>query len=171
MACGDKYTHLLAASGGRTVDEPYSLWCNEPDAQAWYAQASHVKDLEIRAWNALMDIENERQRWPLSRKIRASSDAYEGAFADLPEPSMWMAFGMADCADVVERSIHNIQQGACVLETINDAIASYGTNPIDPGAGGGGKKTEWWKWAVGIGGAAVGLGALSYGVGVLRGKR
>ncbi len=162
MACGDKYSHLLRASGGRTVDEPFSNWCNEVDAEAWYGQATHVHKLQVEAWNALMKIENEKGEWPHIDKLKPAAEAYDAAYKSLPEPSAWMAFGMAGCAEAVEEMIGNIRQGACVLEQLNDGISSYGVAPVDPGAAGGfgGTSAVWWV----VGGVAVlgAVGGLAY---------
>ncbi len=161
MACGDKYKHLLSASGGRTVDSPFEYWCNEPDAEAWYGQATHVHRLQVEAWNALMKLENERGAWPQTDKLRPSAEAYDAGYEALPEPSAWMAFGMAGCAEAIQEMIGNLRQGVCVLEELNDAIEGYGAKGIDPGAAAGTGGVHWGWW---VGGALllVGVGAGAY---------
>lgn len=168
MACGDKYKHLLSASGGRTVDSPFEFWCNEPDAEAWYGQATHVNKLQIEAWNALVKVENERGAWPLLEKLRPAAEAYDAAYKALPEPSAWMAFGMAGCAEAIQEIIGNLRQGVCVLEELNDAIESYGVKGIDPGAAAGTGGVHWGWW-VGGGVALLAIGAGVY-VGVTRSR-
>ena len=158
MACGDKYSHLLRASGERTVDSPFSTWCNEPDAEAWYGQATYVKKLQREAWNALMRIENEKGVYPETAKLRAPSDAYEANYDGLPQPSAWMAFGMGGCAEAIQEMIGNIRQGACVLEKLNDALVAYGSGAIDPGAVKNGAPSSSW-----VPGALGGLALLGVG--------
>lgn len=163
MACGDKYTHLLKASGGRTTDEPFSSWCNEADAEAWFAQATYVHKLQVQAWNALMKLENDRDAWPKTDAIKPAAEAYDSTFQSLPEPSAWMAFGAAGCAEAIGEMIANLRQGACILEQLNDAIEGYGSTGIDPGASGGTGGGGGWAWWVVGGVVAAGVvGGLAY---------
>ena len=114
MACGDRYSHLLRA-GGKTADDPLGMWCSEPDAELWYGQARHVFGLVRSAWNALMRVENEKGEHPHTDAIRTGMEAYESQFDELPEPSIFMAFGAWDCAEAVQQYTGNLRVGACLL--------------------------------------------------------
>lgn len=164
MACGESYEYLVQAAGGRSRAQPYDttfgaqLWCNEPDAQAWYAQAGHVFRLQRSAWNRLMDLENAAQDWTQTRDIGVSASAYEAEYLDLQEPSFWMGFGAAGCADAVQSYISNIDTGKCVLERLNAALAARGSGVVQPGGAPPPAASSWgWvPWAV-AGTAAVGV--------------
>lgn len=159
MACGDKYRWLLRAGGGRTIDKPYRKWCNEVDAKAWHAQAGKVFGLQRAAWNALMRAEKERaEGHEGTDRLRADTTAYEDDYDTLPPPSMWMAFGFANCAEVVHRYTANLEHGICVLENLNAALAEYEISPVGSG-GGGGSKSRTAAWVVGSILAAGVLGA------------
>lgn len=162
MACGASYEYLVQAAGGRSRSKPYDstlgmqLWCNEPDAQAWYAQASHVFHLQRAAWNTLMAHANEVQDWTLTRNIEPSASAYESEFFGLKEPSFWMGFGAGGCADAVQSYISNIDTGKCVLERLNQALAKVGKGTVEPGdAPPPPGERSWVPWAIAGGAAAT----------------
>ncbi len=152
--CGAGYASLVRAPGGRTEQYPQgqlypgsgipSIWCNQPDAQAWAAQTAHVFKLVRAAWNSLMAAENENQNWDASRSLSAAVTAYDEQYAELPEPSVWMVFGGGGCSEVVAKMIANIKNGACQLDLLNRALAASGGGVIPipdvpiPDAGGGG---------------------------------
>lgn len=169
MACGDRYKHLLQASGGRTFDAPFSTWCNEPDAEAWFGQATYVFSLQRAAWNALMAIANESKDWTWTDKLEAPATAYEDLYNGLPTPSFWMAFGGGDCAEAVEQYKANILQGACVLEQLNDAITESSggkIGQIDPGPAppSTSKLARWLPWTLAGVGILAAVGAIVWAV-------
>lgn len=131
-----RYEHLLDADADRTDKEPFGAWCNEPDAEAWYAQATKVFGLQRSAWNALMRIENRNELWTHTDANRSAATAYEKAFDDLPAPSIWMAFGMGDCAAAVEKYRANIHAGVEVLEKLDEALIAYKIGAVGHGSGG-----------------------------------
>lgn len=138
--CGANYLHLVQAAGGLTKQFPHgemapgtgipSLWCSEPQAQAWAAQAKHIFGLVRAAWDALMAAENKARDWTQTTAVRASVTAYEKDYADLPAPSFWMAFGLGGCADAVARMIANIENGACQLDLLNRALQNVGAGVV-----------------------------------------
>lgn len=163
-SCGARYADLIQASDGRTPDAPYSsvipgapLWCNEPDAQAWYAQATHIFKLQRAAWNELIGVENETGDHERSRKISPSATAYENAYFALDDPDFYMVFSAGGCAEAIDAYIANMRMGVCVLDRLNQALEDLGSGTIDPGFVG--KPGSWVPWAVaGAAVTAIGVG-------------
>ena len=143
MAVEDRYKHLLEAEDGRSADDPIVAWCNELDANAWYAQATKVFGLQRSAWNALMRIENRNESWTYTDAIRDEATAYEKHFDELPAPSIWMAFGMGECSEAVAAYIANIREGIGVLDKLDSALVTYKIGAVGrPGANSTGSKSS-----------------------------
>lgn len=131
--------HLVQAAGGRSKAAPYGfpgLWCNQVDAQAWWAQVKAVAGYVEAAAAGVPEP--------------AGLASYRQNLGALEEPSAWMAFGAGDCGEIVSSYIASIEQAACLLETLD---AKAGTVPgLPPPAA---APEDKLMSAIGLGAAAL----------------
>jgi len=136
---GRYYAQLVQAAGGRSKTWPYGfpgVWCNEVDADAWWAQVQAVKVMANAAIPGAMGAD-----FPGEMAV-----AYANQLKQLDDPDWYMAFGMGGCASAVSAMIANIEFGACLLEKLEAAggaaVVPSAPDPKLPGeeaAGSGGE--------------------------------
>lgn len=135
MACGERYQDLLTVNGN-PADKPCGIWsnvggCTTAQATAWNARADEVWYLVRAAWNSLMDLENARQDWTLSRSLRPQVDEFERSAENMVR---WSWLSIEFNTTVVDSAVGVVRQGACALDRLNNAIASLNGGSIEPGA-------------------------------------
>ncbi len=134
-------------------------------------------DLVRSAWNILKAAEHATcPPYPCdysrSDAAKASVEAYEAAFAKLPDAQalgglMYAFGGFGNSDEAIGKYMGNIALGACQLDILNTALVDIGASPLDPGPGlgsggtGGPLGVSWGAWAVA--GALLIGGAFAYG--------
>lgn len=110
-SCSGKYSYLVQAADGRSKSWPYGkpgIWCNEVDAEAWYAQVKYVRGLCKAA---------VQQVHPDQRPVDLMN-LYDDQWETMDDPDWYMAFGLGGCSEAVSSMIANLETGACLLEVL-----------------------------------------------------
>lgn len=158
MACGDTLLHLLRTPEGRTPDDPCGLFCWEGDDWTWINVVRGVGIRTEREWNNLLAAEKRSGGGTnTSETLRPQVEQFMGAIKDLPSWLEVMGSGglPATIRERVNTTIGIGQEGICVLENVQAAVASVGGRPtVIPGQGGSSD-----LWPVALAGVAI-LGAL-----------
>jgi hypothetical protein len=131
--CGAAYVNLIQATGERTPANPYH-WagiagCKGEDVDAWKAAAGKIFKLYRQAWNKLMALDNAGKNWAATKGLTPSANAYEAAHGALEGGHVWQIFGVGGCSKAIAEAIDNMQEGACLLDQLNQAIIAQGGAP------------------------------------------
>ena len=127
-ACGDKFPNLLkwgSGVGAASTINPtgWKPWAGSEDVDLAYAQAQHVFKLVRQSWNQLIGIENSHGAWPETTALNAYVTAYETRYSELKTNWLPRLAGQGEKLNVIAR---NIEDGACALELLTDAITRAG---------------------------------------------
>lgn len=131
MACGDRYKHLAVTSKGYTPENTYGVFYLPTDYADWTALADKLTGIASAHMAKLQAIEAARGRL---RKFNALSGEWAALLRkneDLPTLLLASASDLPKVVDVVNASL-------CLLEQVDDAIASYGVEAPEiptPGRG------------------------------------
>lgn len=122
MACGDRYKHLAVTSKGYTPENTYGVFYLPTDYADWTALADKLVGLASTHMAKLQAVEAGRGK--ALRKFNALSGEWAALLRkkeDLPTLMLASASDLPKVVDVVNASL-------CLLEQVDDAIASYGVD-------------------------------------------
>lgn len=136
--CGNK--ELIRAAGGQTYDRVckgvfgVTLYCNKGDYDDWRTRLDELAAQLLVTWNRLMTIEQGQpeQTYPKTRAVREWYDRILARLAELPEGSVWgpaaevNPFAGDSPAKVIPKMVGIATDMVCLLQTMQEAIASYG---------------------------------------------
>lgn len=122
--CGAAYLPGLCPAG-YTVTEPCGAkpWCSSENVKLWRASADAAHKKYVTAWNTLMQLENKRQQWTETERLTNIATAYEDNYQSLPV-SHW--YEVAGASDKVVAHAQNVQDAACLIDLLNQAIKRVG---------------------------------------------
>ena len=133
--CGKKYAHLLVTEDGKTPSDPWSWFAGPMDYDAWYDVAHRVGREVFRQWSWLLSVEDKLAKlddphpaepYPRRDHLVFLLEAFEQALGQLGhvlvEPVKNPEWTWEPA---IRRAIAAARDGACVLETIDEAIAYY----------------------------------------------
>lgn len=125
MACGDRYAHLLVTATGLSPANPYDRLATSADFNEWEERARELSIVVRSFFDALRPVETDTAQWnALVERQNAMVAAYEA----LPTV-LW------DTGASIAQAIDVCRQAACLLELIEDRLATYGAKPPPtPGA-------------------------------------
>lgn len=162
--CGERYWSLLRTDGGHTPEKPYGTWpFDDPGPIVYSEWRTLAQQLTDRVWTALErlgQIEEELGKgFPEYNRLNDEAARVYNERNKLEHPLL--AFSPADWAP---RAVQVSKDAVCVLEKIDEAIASYGKLPTTATPRGSaapklpGESTFIERWApVAVIGAVVGL--------------
>lgn len=165
MACGDKYRFLIRNDRGDTVDEPCQYRCEYTHILSWNRAALLLRDDRVypawqqyvRALLAKTPIANDtavEDHPELNVQLMAELNAYAANVQMLVMPKL---FGDRDAFVQVMKAVTTMEEGACMIEKIEDATTALGYKFDAPGAPPAPpKKTDAPETPAAEGGGAIG---------------
>lgn len=130
MACGDRYRDLLVNANGNSADDACNLYCGFTDYERWRDRARELSVLVSEHWQELARIENGLATNARREALLPQQHALVDDFDRLPTATQAM-FQLDELTwdASVARAVSVCRQAVCVLEQVDDAIASYGAAP------------------------------------------
>lgn len=144
--CGEKYAHLVTA-GGWGPENPTGgkPWYSEADVDLWSATASLIHD-EVQVRRRLLRAAEKKNgnRTAKSVELDGYLSEYEKEYAGLPTSSWWQAAGMEQETLAI---VNNAKRGACVMELLDEVLATTPNAASAPKLGGKIRDLQGWQLA------------------------
>ena len=126
MSCGDRYGDLLVNSSGKTADDPCSVFCGPTDYETWKDRARELAVMVGEHWQELARLEDARGVATYREALLAQQHDLVDSYDALPSTIGAVFDGTANYATNVGQAVTVCRKAVCVLELVDDAIASYG---------------------------------------------
>lgn len=170
MACGDKYKELLVTVSGYTPDNPWgSSWYSVPSVfsyEEWYSRAHQLALRAGEHWKRLVQIESKTESDTERKRVEPTYNAMVEKIGKLSTPlGSFFSVGDITFTGDIDDAINAARDATCVLEEIDDSIATLGkvAPPIPTGPTPGPERPADSDWAQSVGSVVI-IGAVGYGV-------
>lgn len=123
--CGERFKYLLtSADGSRSFQEPCLDFgvCLGDDREAAMDRAREVNYLVRKAWNILINIENNQRLWTVTEAETPNYNDWQKAFDKLPDHLITVKALLPE----VQKTWQIVMVGACLLDVFVTAIEAYG---------------------------------------------
>ncbi len=140
MACGETYRYLLRTADDKTPEDPWSFFPGVLDYDDWYDVAQSVGRLVLRSWTFLQTVEKEmadaaapavEEPYPKRAQLVFLHNQFVEALNELSHPLWEMAQPWELTWEPVTRKAIKVgEDGTCVLEEIDAALAYYKETPL-----------------------------------------